>query len=121
MSTATLRFSVARRKKIRFNNFIGSVATKRDFNKINIILVIMIGSTLFIQAVLVNHLNTINFRLEDLATQRATLVEEKKKLESIIVEKQSLEELQKQAETLGMVPVGEYRFITVGSSAVAQR
>lgn len=88
---------------------------------VNTLLVIGILVALVAYAMMVNHLNTVNFKKNDLVKERARLVERNNELDERIAERQALGTIEERALELGMVPVSEYKFLSSANTVVAQR
>ena len=88
---------------------------------INIILILAVFVAFVAHALLINHLNTVSFKLNDIAREESRLVERNSELEGRIAELQTLGSIEERAVELGMVAVGEYTFLSSAPTVVAQR
>ena len=99
---------------------ITATSPERTF-KINILITASIVFALVIHALLINHLNTVNFKLTDLGQEAQRLTERNGELEARISESQTLGTIEERAIELGMVAVEDYRFLTSANTVVAKR
>lgn len=98
----------------------GYFCSRSLFGILNIVLGTVIVLLLIGQAVLVNHLNTIGFRLNEFYQEQNVLAEENVQLEAHVQEYQSLKGLESGAQSLGMLETDNYIFITDQITAVAK-
>ena len=89
--------------------------------KWNILLTAAVLLTLIAHALLINHLNTVNFKLTDLKGEASTLIEKNGEYEARISETQTLGAIEGRAVEIGMVVVDEYTFLRGVDSTVAKR
>lgn len=88
---------------------------------INILLIGIAIVALVAHALLINHLNTVNFKLTDYGRDASHLSERNGELQARISEVQTLETIEARAVELGMVAVTDYTFLTSVDTAVARR
>jgi cell division protein FtsL len=88
---------------------------------INTILISAVLFALIAHALFINHLNTVNFKLQDVAQEESSLAIRNRELESRISELQTLSTIEQRAQEMGMVAVSQYTFLSSSKPVFAQR
>lgn len=109
-------------QKKTYSRFKAITATSPEQTfRINVAVVAIAVFALVAHALLINHLNTINFKLTDLRQDALSLTERNSELEARISESQTLGSIEERAVELGMIAVEEYTFLTSVDTVVAKR
>jgi len=110
-----------KRRRTHRNFRAQAVPDQRRAFSINIMLIIAVVVALSVNALFINHLNTMSFKINDLAREESRLADRGTELKSHIAALQTLENIEKRAAALGMVAVDDYRFLSSSETVVAQR